>query len=50
MFLPKKKNIGNPTIMMMIFSEEQKKATKLMWLWSSGTKEGMTIKTNISRI
>ena len=48
MFLPKKKNIGNPTIMMMIFSEEQKKATKLMWLWSTASKEGMTITSHIS--
>lgn len=46
----KEKNIGNPTIMMMIFSEEQKKATKLMWLWSTASKEGMTITSHISMI
>lgn len=46
----KEKNIGNQTIMMMIFSEEQKKATKLMWLWSTASKEGMTITSHISMI
>lgn len=32
------------------FFEEQKKATKLMWLWSTASKEGMTITSHISMI